>query len=190
MSEISQILEELEPDDQQAASRLLPLVYEELRKIAAIHLQQEKPGQTLDPTGLVHEAYLRLISGHARRNWISQRYFFAAASEAMRRILIDRARSKKGEKHGGGKTRIDWQSVDLPAKDELEPEAMIDLDQAIEQLTREFPAKGELVRLRFFAGLSLIDAAQCLGISKATADRHWAFARAWLFERLSSGDFT
>jgi RNA polymerase sigma factor (TIGR02999 family) len=186
MSDVTRILEAIEKGDPRAAAKLLPLVYDELRKLAATKLAAEKPGQTLEPTALVHEAYLRLVDGSADPPWNSRGHFFAAAAEAMRRILIDRARQKKRPKHGGGRQRIELDDVlDLSAP----RHDVLALDDALTRLSQEEPAKAELVKLRFFAGLSLEEAADCLGISKATAKRHWAFARAWLFDALSdSGD--
>ena len=192
MSEVTRILSAIEQGDPQAAEQLLPLVYEELRKLAAQRLAQEKPGQTLQATALVHEAYLRLVaspgreSGEPGQRWDTRGHFFAAAAEAMRRILIDNARRKQADKHGGG-----WQRHDL-----LERVLAIDstggelvaVDAALSQLATREPLIARLVELRVFAGLTLSEAAECLGISERTAYRHWAYARAWLRRELDRSD--
>ena len=187
MSEVTRILSTIEQGDPHAAEQLLPLVYDELKKLAAQKLAQEKPGQTLQATALVHEAYLRLVaSGDAsaprEQHWHSRGHFFAAAAEAMRRILIDNARRKQRPKHGGHRQRVDLDEALLLAEPR---EDLLALDEALSQLAAEEPAKAELVKLRYFAGLSLEEAAACLGISAATAKRYWAVARAWLFAALS-----
>jgi RNA polymerase sigma factor (TIGR02999 family) len=182
MSEVTHILTAIEQGDPQAAERLLPLVYDELRMLAAQKLAQEKPGQTLQATALVHEAYLRLVGTETEQRWDGRGHFFAAAAEAMRRILIDQARRKQAEKHGGG-----WQRHDL-----LEAELAIDstgddllaVDVALSRLAAQEPLIARLVQLRFFTGLTLAEAAQCLGLSERTAFRHWAYARAWLRREL------
>jgi RNA polymerase sigma factor (TIGR02999 family) len=181
MNDVTRILSALERGDVHAAEQLLPLVYEELRKLAAQKLAQEKPGQTLQPTALVHEAYLRLVGVDKAPQWDSRRHFFAAAAEAMRRILIDSARRKRRPKHGGDQRRVDLdEAVSISeAKDDL-----LALDEALSRLAAEAPAKAELVKLRYFAGLSLDEAAACLGISPATAKRYWAVARAWLYDAI------
>jgi RNA polymerase sigma factor (TIGR02999 family) len=187
MSEVTRILSAIERGDPHAAEQLLPLVYDELRMLAAHKMAQEKPGQTLQATALVHEAYVRLVDSANAQKWNSRGHFFAAAAEAMRRILVENARRKRRPKHGGGRLRIDLDdaiSVGDPAEDVLA------LDDALAKLAREEPAKAELVRLRYFAGLSLEEAAACLGISQATAKRHWAVARAWLFAALSDAGET
>jgi RNA polymerase sigma factor (TIGR02999 family) len=180
--EVTRILEAIGQGDPRAAPQLLPLVYEELRKLAAQRLAQEKPGQTLQATALVHEAYLRLVDTERVQHWNSRGHFFAAAAEAMRRILIDDARRKRRPKHGGDRRRV--------ALDEALPQAgprhdVLALDEALTRLADQEPAKAEVVKLRFYAGLSLEEAAACLGISEATAKRWWAVARAWLFAALS-----
>jgi RNA polymerase sigma factor (TIGR02999 family) len=182
MSEVTQILAAVDEGDVRAAQRLLPLVYEELRRLAADKLRHEQPGQTLQPTALVHEAYLRLVGGEALTSWDSRGHFFAAAAEAMRRILIDNARRKGRVKHGGGLDRIDLDEATLA----IEPPAedVLALNEALTVLDREDHLKAELVKLRFFAGLTLEEAGRVLGIAPATADRHWAFARAWLFREV------
>jgi RNA polymerase sigma factor (TIGR02999 family) len=184
-NEITRVLGELTPDDPRSTDRLLPLVYDELRRIAASQLAHERAGQTLQATALVHEAYLRL--GHESLSWENRRHFFAAAAEAMRRILVERARRVKAVRHGGGLQRVDVEIDDLPI--ETPPVDLLALDEALEQLEAEDPQKAELVKLRFFAGLGEQEAADVLGISRPTASRYWAYARAWLFDRLR-GDGT
>ena len=183
MSDVTRILSQIESGDPNAAEQLLPLVYEELRKLAAVKLAQEKPGQTLQATALVHEAYIRLVDGQAVNNWNSRGHFFAAAAEAMRRILIEQARGKASLKRGGDLERVDLKAVeiavDTPAPDVLE------LDQALTKLAVKHPEKVELVKLRYFAGLTDDEAAAALEISPATADRYWTYARAWLVQELS-----
>ena len=182
MSDVTQILSQIESGDPSAAEQLLPLVYDELRKLAAVRLAQEKPGQTLQATALVHEAYLRLVASPTAPDWNSRGHFFAAAAEAMRRILLNRARDKNRQKREGRRERIDLEQVvialDAPAEDLLE------LDEAINQLAERDLLSAKLVKLRFFAGLPMKDAADALGLTRRQADRHWAYARAWLFDRL------
>jgi RNA polymerase sigma factor (TIGR02999 family) len=182
MNDVTQILSRIESGDTTAAAQLLPLVYEELRRLAACKLAHESPGNTLQATALVHEAYLRLVDGRAPQRWESRGHFFAAAAEAMRRILINRARDKGRLKRGGGQKRLDWNSLEVA--DDASNEDLIAVDDALQKLTTTFPVCGELVKLRFFAGLTLDQAAECLGIGQRTADRHWAFARAWLYKEL------
>jgi RNA polymerase sigma factor (TIGR02999 family) len=185
MHEVTQLLNAIERGEAQAAGRLLPLVYDELRKLAAQKLAREAPGQTLAATALVHEAYLRLAAG-GEHGWDSRGHFFAAAAEAMRRILVENARRKKRLKHGGGRQRVPLEGVVAPMdrlSDDLEA-----LDEALTRLAAEDPLKARLVELRFFAGLSVEDAGRCLGISRATADRWWAYARAWLYEKVRDGE--
>jgi RNA polymerase sigma factor (TIGR02999 family) len=182
VSQITQILSAIEQGDPHAASQLLPLVYEELRRLAAHKLAREAPGQTLQPTALVHEAYLRLVGTGEDQHWESRGHFFAAAAEAMRRLLIDNARRKQADKNGGG-----WQRHDL-----LEAELAVDstgdelfaVDAALSRLATREPEIARLVELRFFAGLTLTEAATSLGMSQRTAYRHWAYARAWLRREL------
>jgi RNA polymerase sigma factor (TIGR02999 family) len=180
MSDVTRILSAIEQGDAQAAARLLPLVYDELRKLAAQRLAQEKSGQTLQATALVHDAYLRLV-GAGDPGWNGRGHFFAAAAEAMRRIVVENARRKRRAKHGGGFRRVDLDEGPpvTGARDDV-----LAVNEALAELARQEPAKAELVKLRYFAGLSLEDAAACLGISEATAKRHWAVARAWLFAAL------
>ena len=185
MSEVTRILSAIEQGDPQAASQLLPLVYDELRKLAAHKLAQEKPGQTLQATALVHEAYLRLVDVDRAQHWNSRGHFFAAAAEAMRRILIDNARRKRRPKHGGDRQRVDLDESLCESEGE---ENLLALDDALTRLARQEPRKAELVKLRYFAGLSLEEAAACLGISRATADRYWSYARTWLFCELGGKD--
>jgi RNA polymerase sigma factor (TIGR02999 family) len=176
MSELTRILSEVEQGDPHAAGQLLPLVYDELRKLAAQKLAQEKPGQTLQATALVHEAFLRLVGSGGGRSYQDRGHFFAAAATAMRRILVDNARRKQTDKHGGGLQRQPLEAVAAPEPD---PE-LLALDEALHKLAATDPVKARLVELRYFAGLSGDQAAQVLGISPTTADRHWAYARAWL----------
>jgi RNA polymerase sigma factor (TIGR02999 family) len=181
MTDVTRILNAIERGDLQAVDDLLPAVYEELRVLAAQKLSKEQPGQTLQATALVHEAYLRLVGGEAR-NWQGRRHFFAAAAEAMRRILVDNARRKKSLKHGGRHGRVDLGSAEPAAQ--APSDDLIALDEALTELAQEDPMKADLVKLRFFAGLSIDQAAHALGISRATAIRHWSFARAWLFNQV------
>ncbi|MCC6126551.1 MAG: sigma-70 family RNA polymerase sigma factor [Pirellulales bacterium] len=184
MNEVTQILNAIERGDPSAAEQLLPLVYEELRKLAAAKLAQEKPGQTLQATALVHEAYLRLVDGAAAtQSWDHRGHFFAAAAEAMRRILVDVARRKQAEIHGGGRRRFDLDDADPISR--ASPERIIALDDALAKLADEDSTASELVKLRLFAGLSLEESAAALGLSRATVYRHWTYARAWLRAELS-----
>ena len=196
MTEVTGILSAMERGDPVAAEKLLPLVYDELRKMAAQKLAHEKPGQTLQATALVHEAYLRLVapaSGEgsarceaARRepHWDSRGHFFAAAAEAMRRILVDQARRKRRRKRGGNVQRVDLEDVEItlagPSDD------VLGLDEALTKLAQKYPDRAELVKLRYFAGLSVAEAANVLGISTSTADRHWTYARAWLYREVAA----
>jgi RNA polymerase sigma factor (TIGR02999 family) len=183
MNDVTRILSAIEQGDPKAAEQLLPLVYEELRKLAAQKMAQEKPGQTLQATALVHEAYVRLVKVDDARQWSSSGHFFAAAAEAMRRILVDQARKKQAEKHGGGRIRVDLPG-DL-ADTETRSDDLVALDEALSRLERHDPDAARLVKLRYFAGLSHQDAAEALGISRGAADRLWALARTWLFRELS-----
>jgi RNA polymerase sigma factor (TIGR02999 family) len=183
MSDVTRILSAIEQGDPQAAEQLLPLIYDELRKLAARKLAQEKPGQTLDATALVHEAYLRLVGVAERRVYRDRRHFFAAAARAMRQILIDQARRKETEKHGGGRQRQELPDMAAPQLDD----ELLALNEALEQLATEDPLKARLVELRYFAGLTNDQAADVLGISPSTADRHWAYARAWLQTAVRGG---
>jgi RNA polymerase sigma factor (TIGR02999 family) len=191
MNEVTRILSAIEHGDAHAAEQLLPLVYEELRQLAAQKLAQEKPGQTLQATALVHGAYLRLAaspgrkSAEAPQHWDSRGHFFAAAAEAMRRILIERARHKQGEKRGGKRRRVELDAEALlaaPADDAAED--LLALDEALHEFESEDPVKAKVVKLRYFAGLSLPAAAEALGISTATAKRYWVYARSWLYGKV------
>jgi RNA polymerase sigma factor (TIGR02999 family) len=186
MSEVTRILSAIEQGNPQAAEQLLPLVYDELRKLAAQKLAREQPGQTLQATALVHEAYLRLVDVEQAQRWNGRGHFFAAAAEAMRRILVDQARSKGAEKHGGALQRVDVDSEELTAR--RRDQKLLALDEALTRLEQQYPAKARLVKLRYFGGLSIREAAETLGISTATADRHWAYARAWLQREMTAGD--
>jgi RNA polymerase sigma factor (TIGR02999 family) len=184
MSEVTRILNAIEQGDPSAASELLPLVYNELRRLAAQKLAREKPGQTLDATGLVHEAYLRLVGdAEERRRFQDRGHFFAAAAAAMRRILVDNARRKRAHRHGGGLKRRHLEPVAAPEPDE----DLVALDEALERLAAQDPVKAKLVELRYFAGLTGDQAAEVLRISPTTADRHWAYARAWLRAEVRGG---
>jgi RNA polymerase sigma factor (TIGR02999 family) len=183
MSEVTHILDAIEAGDPHAAEQLLPLVYDELRKLAAHRLASEKPGQTLQPTALVHEAYLRLVGGEQVSYWNSRGHFFAAAAEAMRRILIDNARRKGRQKRGGTRRqRVDLDSVDLISQ--TTPDELLLLDDALAALTAEEPEAGQLVKLRYFAGLSVEQVAELLGLSRTTAYEHCAYARVYLQNEL------
>jgi RNA polymerase sigma factor (TIGR02999 family) len=186
MTDVTRLLDAASAGDPAAAADLLPLVYAELRKLAAAWLARERPGQTLDATALVHEAFLRLVGGDRPHDWNGRGHFFGAAAEAMRRILIDQARRKGRPKHGGDRDRVDLDELAVPPA-AGRADDLLALDEALTALAREDPAKAELVKLRYFAGLTLDQAAACLGISPATAKRHWAVARAWLFDALSAG---
>jgi RNA polymerase sigma factor (TIGR02999 family) len=183
VNEVTQILSAIAQGDPSAASQLLPLVYEELRKLAAHRLAQQTPGQTLQPTALVHEAYLRLVGDPKGDGWDSRGHFFAAAAEAMRRILVENARHKGRRKHGGGFVRHDIDAAEQITKGEVR-EDLLALDEALTKLTSVDPQAVQLVQLRYFAGLSIPEAAQALGVSPRTADRLWAFARVWLLREM------
>ncbi|MEX2139335.1 MAG: ECF-type sigma factor [Pirellulales bacterium] len=183
MSDVTRILTAIEQGDPHAAEQLLPLVYDELRRLAACKMAVEKGGQTLQATALVHEAYVRLVDVDQARHWNSRGHFFAAAAEAMRRILINRARDKNREKRGGRRTRVQLESVECV--DDAADDDLIAIDEALEQLAGHHPACAELVKLRFFAGLTLEESAAALGLARRTADRYWAYARAWIYKSLS-----
>jgi RNA polymerase sigma factor (TIGR02999 family) len=183
VSELTIILQRLEQGDPQAANELLPLVYEELRKLAAQKIARENPGQTLQATALVHEAWLRL-GGDAQPAWENRGHFFAAAAEAMRRILIDNARRKQTLRHGGGALRVNLEALELAAN--LDDEQVLALNEALEQFAAHDARKAELVKLRFFVGLTNEQAARVLGVSEPTVKRDWAYARAWLFREMTS----
>jgi len=183
MQEVTRILQALESGDVAATDQLLPIVYAELRKLAGHKLAHEAPGQTLTATALVHEAYLRLVGSEGEeQKWDHRGHFFAAAAESMRRILIENARRKKRVKHGGEHDRVDLPEIAAPALDQ--PDDLLELDAALTKFAVESPEKAELVKLRYFAGLSEQEASEVLGISRATAARHWAYSRAWLFNQM------
>lgn len=183
MTDVTQILSEIEHGDPAAAERLLPLVYDELRKLAAVKLANEKPGQTLQATALVHEAYLRLVGAENARDWNSRGHFFMAAAEAMRRILVERARKRGRLKHGVNQLRVELDDACL--EDRPQSIDLLALNDALAKLAALQPAKAELVKLRYFAGFTTAEAAQAMGVSVATAERYWAFARGWLYAELA-----
>lgn len=182
MTDVTQILSQIESGDSAAGEQLLPLVYNELRKLAAARLAQEKPGQTLQATALVHEAYLRLVDGDRAQTWNSRGHFFGAAAEAMRRILVEKARRKLGPTRGGARVQLKLDE----ALDVVDPRAeeILGIDDALADLADESPVKADLVKLRYFAGMTHQEAADALGISRATADRYWAYAKAFLLAAL------
>jgi RNA polymerase sigma factor (TIGR02999 family) len=183
---VTRVLDAIDRGDPRAAEQLLPLVYDELRRLASNKMAREQPGQTLGGTALVHEAYLRLVGGDKLRQWNGRGHFFAAAAEAMRRILINRARDKNRLKRGGGRRRVDLDS--LTVADRASDDDLIALDEAMERLARENQGCADLVKLRFFAGLTLDEAAASLGLARRTADRQWAYARAFLYDAMGAED--
>ena len=184
MSEVTQILNAIDRGDPRAAEELLPLVYEELRKLAAHKMSNEMPGQTLQPTALVHEAWLRLVGQDSQTRFNSHGHFFGAAAEAMRRILIENARRKQAKRHGGGQQRVDIADVEIAEK--TGDEEMLAISDALEKLAVRDKVKAELVKLRYFAGMTLEEAAQILGISHPTAKRYWNYSRAWLHAEVTA----
>jgi RNA polymerase sigma factor (TIGR02999 family) len=188
MTDVTRILSAIEHGDPSAAGQLLPLVYNELRVLASQRLANEQPGQTLQATALVHEAYVRLMGAEEVQHWDSRRHFFAAVAEAMRRILLDRARDKRRLKRGGSWRRLSLDEIDLSVAEP--PDDLPALDDALQKFAQEDSLCAELVKLRFFAGLTLDEVAATLGIARRTADRYWAFARSWLYDELSAGDET
>lgn len=182
MTDVTRILSQIEAGDSSAADQLLPLVYKELRRLAAAKLTNEKPGQTLQATALVHEAYIRLVNVEKAQHWSSRGHFFGAAAEAMRRILVEKARQKLGPRRGGGVVHVRFNE----ALDVADPRAheIVDLHRALDDLANESPIKAELVKLRYFAGLSHMEAAEALGLPRSTADRYWAYAKAFLYAAL------
>lgn len=184
MADVTRILQSIEQGDPRAAEELLPLVYQELRQLAAAKMARENPGQTLQPTALVHEAWLRLA--HEDHEWQNRKHFFSAAAEAMRRILVDQARRKHRAKRGGGDRPVDIQSLDIAI--DSDDDTLLRVNEALDGLAAEDPVKAELVKLRYFVGLRIPDAAEALGISATTAKRHWTYARAWLADALSQED--
>jgi len=187
MSEVTRILAAIERGDVRAVDKLFPLVYQELRQLAAQRFSKELPGQTLQATALVHEAYLRLVGSEEQR-WSGRTHFFAAAAEAMRRILIENARRKKRIRHGGGRRRVDLDAADVAS--DMASDDLIALDEALEKLSNKDKVSANLIKLRFFAGLTIEQAADVLGIPRRTADRNWSYARAWLYSEISKGDKT
>ncbi len=184
MSALTLILNRANGGDPNAAGELLPLVYDELRKLAGARMAHEAAGHTLQPTALVHEAWLRLAGTDANVQFANRAHFFAAAAEAMRRILVDRARRKSADKRGGGWERINLESVDIAA--DADDDTLLLIDESLAKLAQEEPQAAEIVKLRFFAGLTLEEAGQLLGFTERTAKRHWAFARAWLYEAMKT----
>ena len=185
MSDVTKILDPMEGGDATAAHQLLPLVYEELRRLAAQKMAHEAPGQTLQPTALVHEAWLRLTGLH-QQQWNSRNHFLAAASEAMRRILIDNARRKSRVRHGKGLARVDLDQVDVAI--DTNEDVLLEINEVLDKLAADDPVKGELVKMRFFLGLSIPEAGRALGLSETTTKRYWAYARAWLYTALRPGE--
>ena len=185
-AKVTSLLNEAAAGDPRAAAELLPLVYEQLRALAGRNMRQERPDQTLQATALVHEAYLRLVDSTKVQVWENRWHFFAAAAESMRRILVDRARRRGRIKRGGEMNRVDLDSLDLTVNDP--PDQLVALDEALEQLAEEHPERARLVNLRYFGGLTHDEAAKAMGVSVSTADRHWAYARAWLYRYMASGE--
>jgi RNA polymerase sigma factor (TIGR02999 family) len=185
MSDATQLLNAIENGDSKAADQLLPLVYEELRRLAAARMANEAAGHTLQPTALVHEAWLRLV-GDANPKFKNRAHFFGAAAEAMRRILIDRARQKRAVRHGGGQQRVELEEVDLACA--TEDEQLLAVHEELDKLAAEHPAEAEVVKLRYFVGMTNEEAAEALGISPRTATQYWAYARAWLFDAITSAE--
>jgi RNA polymerase sigma factor (TIGR02999 family) len=188
MTDVTRILNQIENGDPAASEQLLPIVYEELRLLARQRLTSEKPGQTLQATALVHEAYLRLVGKDNDQSWDNRGHFFAAAAEAMRRILVNRARDKGRVKRGGELYRVDWEKIEFAL--DAPNDNLIAIDEAIESLAAENEQCAKVVKMRFFVGLSIDETATALGISSSTVKRHWAFARAWLFDALRSDDLS
>ncbi len=182
MSDVTQILSAIESGNDNAASELLPLVYDELRRLAAKKLDNERPGQTLQATALVHEAYIRLVNVDRAQHWNSRSHFFAAAGESMRRILVDNARRKLAPKHGGAKRRVNLDHA--AAVIDPDPVELLAVDEVLAKLAEEDPAKADLVKLRYFAGFTIAEAADALGISRTTASRYWTYARVFLYSAL------
>jgi RNA polymerase sigma factor (TIGR02999 family) len=186
MSDVTRILSQMESGDPSAAEELLPLVYDSLRRLAAEKMAQENPGQTLEATALVHEAYIRLVDRGQVQHWNSRRHFFAAAAEAMRRILVERARHKRQQKRGGDFRRVELDAAQVSYSSQ--PEDLLDLDDALEHLAAKDPQAAQFVKLRYFAGLSVEEAAEMVGLSRSSACEHWAYARAWLYRRLRAAE--
>jgi RNA polymerase sigma factor (TIGR02999 family) len=186
MSDVTQILAKIESGDPSASEQLLPLVYDELRKLAAARLKVERPGQTLQATALVHEAYIRLVDQEQAQKWKSRGHFFAAAAEAMRRILVDNARDKLRQKRGGDRQRVELDPLD--AITTAPPVEVLAIDDALDALAKDDPQAAELVKLRYYAGFSVAAAAEMIGISRSTAYEHWSYARAWLRREIEGGE--
>ena len=186
MSDVTRILSKIEDGDPSAAEELLPLVYDELRQLASRKLHNEKSGQTLQATALVHEAYIRLVDVDQAQHWNGRGHFYGAAAEAMRRILVDNARRKASPMHGGDRRRVELK--DMSSATDVSAEDLLSLDEALTRLSQINPSKAELVKLRFYAGMSVPEAAKVLGISVATAERHWIYARSWLYCELNAGE--
>ena len=184
MSDVTEIVSAMTPDDPAASEQLLPLVYRELRRLAAAKLSNESPNQTLQPTVLVHEAYVRLVDVEQPQQWNGRVHFFAAAAEAMRRIIIENARRKQTAKRGSDRVRVDLENIDLASVSRRGE--LLALDEALGRLEERWPVRAQIVKLRYFAGLTIPEAAQVAGVSHATAERHWAFARAWLHAQLKN----
>jgi RNA polymerase sigma factor (TIGR02999 family) len=184
MNEVTRILDQIQHGDAQATEQLLPLVYDELRMLAAQRMAQEMPGQTLQPTALVHEAYLRLVSPGSEQRWDHRGHFFAAAAEAMRRILVEKARRRQSQKQGGAWNRTDVPPDQLPQPNRQEPLELLAVHEALDRLAAKSPRKAELVKLRYFLGCTIPEAAELLGIAPATAEEDWTFAKAWLRKHL------
>jgi RNA polymerase sigma factor (TIGR02999 family) len=183
MPDVTQLLHAIEAGEPKAADQLLPLVYDELRRLAAGKMEREKPGQTLQATALVHEAWLRLAGSDPQR-WDSRRHFFAAAAESMRRILVEKARRRLRIRHGGALERVDLDAVEIPGG--VREEHLVAMDEALGRLAQEEPKKAEVVKLRYFVGMTNRETAEALGLSEATVERHWSFAKAWLFSQIQS----
>lgn len=181
MADVTRILQRAQAGEKQAAEELLPLVYDDLRRLAAARMARESPGQTLQPTALVHDAWLR-IQQNGEQPWQNRRHFFAAAAEAMRRILIERARSRQRLRHGGGQERVDLDQIELP--EPLPDEQMLRIHDALDELSRINPEEAEIVKLRFFVGLKVNEIATVLGLSESTVQRSWNHAKAWLYQRM------
>lgn len=183
ISDVTRVLNRAQQGDPRAADELLPLVYEELRKLATARMAQESPGQTLQPTALVHEAWLRL-TGNQEQKWDGRGHFFAAAAEAMRRILVERARSRQRLRHGGGQQRVDMEGLEIPAPGE---EKLLQVHEVLDELESEDAMEGQIVKMKFFMGMKAEEIAVALGVSDKTVQRHWAHAKAWLFQRIRGG---
>ncbi len=188
MNEVTRILEQIQQGDPHAVRQLLPLVYDELRRLAAHKLAQERPGQTLQATALVHEVYLRLVGHDPDQHWDHRGHFFAAAAEAMRRILVERARRKRSRKHGGGLLHQDSNLDDLAGPDTRDPLEVLAVHEALDQLAEKAPRKAELVKLRYFHGCTMAEAAQVLGIAQSTAEEDWTYSKAWLRRKWLRGE--